>query len=195
MASSNPPPELVAANDAGVAIAIAAEQPDQPEIAAFFAASERYMAALYPAESNHFVDVAALSKPEVLFLVARRHGVAVGCGASVGRGDGTAEIKRMWVDPKVRSAGVGYTLLVRLIEAARAEGLASLQLETGVAQPEAIALYRRAGFVDRGPFGDYAADPLSLFMQLDLVVQKNLGDRGGGGYRVWLRQLTPWGLL
>jgi putative acetyltransferase len=40
-------------------ISIAVEAPDQAEIAAFFRASEAYMAALYPAESNHFVDVDA----------------------------------------------------------------------------------------------------------------------------------------
>ncbi len=158
-----------AAIDANVAITIVAEPPDQPEIAGFFAASEAYMAALYPAESNHFVDIAALSRPDVLFLVARRRGAAVGCGAILRRDDGTAEVKRMWVDPEVRRERVGHNLLVELVDAARADGIASLLLETGIAQPEALALYRRAGFVERGPFGDYAADPLSVFMQKDLT--------------------------
>jgi putative acetyltransferase len=38
-------------------------------------------------------------------------------------------------------------------------------LETGVLQPDAIALYRGQGFRDRGPFGSYAPDPLSVFME------------------------------
>ena len=149
-------------------IAIRAEPPDQPEIRAFFAASEAYMSALYPAESNHFTNFAALAQPQVLFLVARREGKAVGCGAIVRASDGHGEIKRMWVDPNVRRAQVGRRLLDALIAAARAAGVHTLRLETGISQPEAIALYRRAGFHDCGPFATYAPDPLSLFMALPL---------------------------
>ncbi len=158
-----------AAIDAAAAISIAAESPDQQEIAKFFAASEAYMSALYPAESNHFAEVSSLLQPNVLFLVARRRGAAVGCGAIVRGEDGSAEIKRMWVDPDVRREQVGRKLLAELIDAARADGVTLLQLETGVAQPAAEALYRRAGFVPRGPFGSYAADPLSVFMELKLA--------------------------
>lgn len=43
-----------------------------------------------------------------------------------------------------------------------------IRLETGVYQPEALALYGRAGYVERGPFGDYVADPLSVFMEKEL---------------------------
>ena len=142
------------------------ETPDQPEVAQFFAASEAYMGALYPAESNHFVDAAALKADNVTFLVARREGVAVGCGAIVRALDGTAEIKRMWVDPAVRGEQIGRRLLEALIAAAWASGVTTLQLETGILQPEAIGLYKRHGFVERGPFGDYAEDPLSIFMEL-----------------------------
>ena len=149
-------------------IEIAAESADQAEIAAFFAASEGYMAALYPAESNHFVDVATLMKPNVHFLVARRAGVPVGCGAVVRATDGAAEIKRMWVDPAHRGARIGQRLLAALVRAARLDGTTVLQLETGIAQSQAIALYRAAGFVECCPFGGYAADPLSLFMELRL---------------------------
>ena len=55
-------------------LVIASESPDQPEVRAFFAASEAYASALYPAESNHFVDVGALMQPNVVFLVARGAG-------------------------------------------------------------------------------------------------------------------------
>ena len=44
-------------------------------------------------------------------------------------------------------------------------GLQALMLETGIHQAPAIRLYERAGFVRREPFGDYQADPLSLFME------------------------------
>lgn len=35
-------------------------------------------------------------------------------------------------------------------------------------QPEAIALYERAGFVRCAPFGEYRDDPLSIFMEKQL---------------------------
>jgi putative acetyltransferase len=41
-------------------------------------------------------------------------------------------------------------------------------LETGIYQPEALGLYERAGYVRRDPFGDYAPDPMSVFMQKTL---------------------------
>ena len=47
------------------------ETPDQPEVHALLAASDAYMASLYPAESNHMVDVNTLLQPHVTFLVAR----------------------------------------------------------------------------------------------------------------------------
>ena len=40
-----------------------------------------------------------------------------------------------------------------------------MRLETGTKQPEAIALYRKFGYVERGPFGAYKPDPLSIFME------------------------------
>ena len=52
-------------------IEIAVENPDQAEVHALLAASDAYMASLYPAESNHMVDVSTLKQPHVTFLVAR----------------------------------------------------------------------------------------------------------------------------
>ena len=150
-------------------IDIRTEPADRPEIHAFFVASEAYMSVLYPAENNHFTDIAALARPEATFLIARLHGTAVGCGAIMRAKDGSGEIKRMWVDPNVRRAQVGRRLLDALIAAARADGLDILRLETGISQPEAIALYRCAGFAECGPFGTYAPDPLSVFMALPLI--------------------------
>lgn len=127
------------------------------------AALDAYLAALYPPESNHGPAVAALLAPSVRFLVARRAGVAVGCGAIL-LAEGYAEIKRMYVAPAARGLGIGRRMLAALASAAHAAGRPMLRLETGVAQPEALALYRRAGFVETPPFGDYAADPLSVFL-------------------------------
>jgi putative acetyltransferase len=144
-------------------VTIAAERPDGAEVVALIGALDAYLAALYPAESNHGLSVAALLAPSVRFLVARRAGVAIGCGAIVLE-SGYAELKRMYVAPEARGLGVGRRLLAALDAAAAAEGRPVLRLETGGAQPEALALYRSAGFVETPPFGAYAADPLSIFM-------------------------------
>ncbi len=152
---------LVAPSD----LTISREPPDQPEVRAFFAASEAYMGKLYPAESNHFVGVETLTAPHVVFLVARSGGTALGCGAIVKSTDASSEIKRMWIAPHARGLDLGRRLLDALLNEARTEGLSMVRLETGIAQPEALGLYRRAGFVEIGPFGTYQADPLSLFME------------------------------
>lgn len=146
-------------------LVIIEETPDQPEVVAFFAASEAYMGNLYPAESNHFAPVETLLQPNVRFFVARTGGRAVGCGSIVKASDGTAEIKRMWVDPAARGLKLGRRILDKLERAARSDSVTALRLETGIHQPEAIGLYRRAGFIEIPPFADYQPDPLSLFME------------------------------
>lgn len=148
---------------AGV-VSIAREDPRQSDVVALIEALDRYQAALYPPESNHFLDFAALAAADIRFFVARREGKVVGCGALRVVAGEYGELKRMYVAPEARGDGVGRRLLATLEAAARSEGLARLTLETGIAQPEALGLYRSAGFVEGTPFGEYRADPLSLFL-------------------------------
>jgi len=144
---------------------INAETPDQPEVRDMLARLDAYCAALYPAESNHLMDIALLLQGDVLFLVARDvDGGAVGCAALVNR-QAYGEVKRMFVDERRRGLGTGSKLLEHLVMFARMSGLSMLRLETGIHQPEAISLYERAGFERCAPFGDYREDPLSLFME------------------------------
>ncbi|KMN81731.1 GCN5 family acetyltransferase [Chromobacterium sp. LK11] len=140
------------------------ESPRQRDVLELIRQLDEYQAALYPAESNHLMDPAELERQQVCFIVARddKH-AAVGCAALVPHED-YGEIKRMFVATSQRGKGVAQALLARLEEEARAAGLSALKLETGVSQPEAIGLYRRAGFDPCPPFGDYRPDPLSLFM-------------------------------
>jgi len=149
-------------------IEIAVEDPDQPEVALLLQASDVYMASLYPAESNHMLDVASLRQPGVAFLVARVDGKALGCGAVVDSGEGWAEVKRMFVSPAARGLKLGRRLLDELEAIAIRRGARVLRLEMGGLQPEALGLYRSAGFVEIGPFGSYGPDPLSIFMEKTL---------------------------
>jgi putative acetyltransferase len=154
------------------------ESPDQPEVRDMLARLDAYCASLYPSESNHLMDIASLMRGDVLFLVARGvDGAAVGCAALVrrdadgesdGEGEGYGEIKRMFVDQAKRGLGTGRKLMEHIAMFAAMSGLRVLKLETGIHQPDAIALYERFGFVRCGPFGDYQPDPLSVFMEKQL---------------------------
>lgn len=146
-------------------MSIALESPDQPEVIALIAELDAYQESLYPPESRHPLDMAALTQPNVVFAVARdAAGCAAGCGAVV-LSPAFGEIKRMYVQPRHRGQGIAANLLARLEAEALAEGCTLLQLETGPLQPQALALYARSGYERRGPFGKYADDPLSVFME------------------------------
>jgi putative acetyltransferase len=150
-------------------IEIAVEDPDQPEVALLLQASDAYMASLYPAESNHMLAIASLRQPRVAFLVARVDGKALGCGAVVDSGEGWAEVKRMFVSPAARGLKLGRRLMDEIEAIAARRGARVLRLEMGACQPEAMGLYRSAGFVEIGPFGAYGPDPLSIFMEKTLT--------------------------
>ena len=144
---------------------ITLESPDQPDVIALITALDAYQDSLYPPESRHALDLSVLVQPHVLFAVARdAAGQAVGCAAIV-LGAEYGEIKRMFVSPRARGLGVARRLLDMLEAEAAAKGCQRVTLETGPYQPEALGLYEACGYERRGPFGGYADDPLSVFMQ------------------------------
>jgi len=145
-------------------IKIAPEDPRQPELRRLNAESDAYLRALYPAASNHLVEVDALAAPDAVFLVARHDGAALGSIAFRMIAPAHAEMKRMFVRPDSRGSGLGRRLLEALEEAGRRWRIDRISLETGIRQPAAIRLYRASGYRDCPPFGGYAPDPLSLFM-------------------------------
>ncbi len=96
--------------------------------------------------------------PGGLFLVARVDGALAGCGAFRRHGDEpsvVAEIKRMYVRPTHRGSGLAAAILAALETRASAAGYTRLILETGAAQPEAMAFYQRCGYTEIEPFGFY----------------------------------------
>jgi putative acetyltransferase len=146
-------------------VSIALESPDQSEVLLLIDELDAYQRPLYPAESHHGIDLRALAQPNVAFAVARdAAGRAVGCGAIVLEA-AFGELKRMYTSPSQRGQGIGRTLLDFLEAEAQRRGCTRFALETGYLQPEAISLYARAGYLRCGPFGDYADDPNSVFMQ------------------------------
>ena len=139
--------------------------PEELETALLLRRADEHSHSLYPPEGVHTLPVEALKGRNVYFVVARDAGAILGCGAIVLQEDGWAEIKRIFVDAAARRRGVGAAILGALEEFARTKRVRRLRLETGPRQPEAIGLYRRFNYFERGPFGTYREDPFSVFME------------------------------
>jgi GNAT superfamily N-acetyltransferase len=139
---------------------------DPPEVTTLIKALNAELEQRYPEEgANHFrLDPEDVAPGRGVFLVAYDADEAVGCGATRLIDAQTAEIKRMYVDPAYRGKGIAARLLEELERHARALGAKELVLETGERQPEAVALYSRAGFQKIPLFGEYVNSPLSVCM-------------------------------
>lgn len=144
-------------------ITIRREEAEGPEIEALLAEREAYLDALYPGRGRDRRKIEA-AHVETLFFTAWLDERLAGCGALVPR-DSYGELKRIFVRPQARRGGVGAQLIARLEAEALARGLPLVRLEVGARQPEARALYLRAGYGETGPFGTYRADPLSGFLE------------------------------
>jgi WS/DGAT/MGAT family acyltransferase len=114
------------------------------------------------------VDPAEFAPPRGTFLVARLAGQAIGCAGMRRRDDGSVEVKRMFVRVEHRRRGHARRMLAALEQWARDQGHRRVVLETGLAQPEAIALYRSAGYQPIDGFGHYKDSPLSRSFARDL---------------------------
>lgn len=147
-------------------VRLAPLDPGDADAQALMAQSEALMSALYPSESNHFEPADGLRPPHGSFYGVWRGERLVGCGG-VKHFDahGYGEIKRLFVLDSERGRGVARQLMARLETELIDRGVRLARLETGIHQPEALGLYRRLGYAERGPFGGYAPDPLSIFFE------------------------------
>ena len=128
------------------------------------------MYATSPPESVHALDVDALKASNICFFSAWQDGELAGCVAIKALDNQLAELKSMRTATAFRGKGVGQALLQFVIDHAKARGFSVLNLETGTQDyfAPARALYRKFGFNDCGPFGQYKPDPHSHFMTLTL---------------------------
>jgi GNAT superfamily N-acetyltransferase len=125
--------------------------------------------ARYGAEDPDAPHADELAPPRGTFLVAWLANQAVGCGGVRAHAeDGVGEIKRMYTVPAARRQGIAAAILDELEQRARGIGYRRLVLETGVRQPEAIALYESFGYVAVPPYGQYADHPTSRCFAKDL---------------------------
>lgn len=95
--------------------------------------------------------------------------IAIGCGALKHFDNATAEIKRMFVLPTHRGKGVASQILHSLEQWAVELGFNCCILETGKRMPEAIALYKKNGYISIENYGQYAGIENSICFKKTLT--------------------------
>jgi DNA-binding MarR family transcriptional regulator/GNAT superfamily N-acetyltransferase len=115
--------------------------------------NERFEIGFDPARSL-YSDTRVFARPSGAFVVARMRGRPIGCGAVKFKGKQPAEFKRMWIAKEARGLGLGKRLLAELENHARDAGAPAVRLESNRMLTEAIAMYRKAGYVEIAPFND-----------------------------------------
>lgn len=88
-------------------------------------------------------------------LVGYQNETAAGCGAIKPFDDKTVEVKRMYTAQSFRGQGIAIAILAALEAWAKELNYSYCILETGINQPEAIALYHKCGYERIENFGQY----------------------------------------
>jgi GNAT superfamily N-acetyltransferase len=135
---------------------------DDPVVQALTTEVQAEYSRLYGGDGDSSpIDPEDFAPPRGVFLLALLGAEAAGMGGwrHGGPEEGDAEIKRMYVREARRRTGVARIILAELERTAKEAGVRRLVLETGTAQPAAIAMYRASGFADVTRFGHYADSP------------------------------------
>lgn len=146
--------------------------PDHPRVGALLRHHAAESRAQTAPGSAHALDLDGLRTPDIQLVAAwDPNGELLGVGALRRLTPEHGELKSMHVAAAGRRRGVGRAILRHLVGLARDAGLSRLSLETGswLHFAPARALYASEGFAECPPFGDYAADPNSVFMTRSLL--------------------------
>jgi ribosomal protein S18 acetylase RimI-like enzyme len=90
--------------------------------------------------------------PFAAIVLALVDGIPAGCVMIRGLEGDACEMKRLFVRPAFRGLGLARAMVRKLARLAEARGYAHMNLETGVLQAEALALYRSLGFKPVAPY-------------------------------------------
>ena len=132
---------------------------DDPRLAPLVAALRAELDARYPEEITFSHPTV---KQAARYLLGEVDGEVAGCCAVQPLAGTQGELKRMYVAPAMRGRGIAGRLMAEAEALAVRSGLTWIRLETGVRQPEAIAVYERAGFTRVPNFPPYDAWGLSV---------------------------------
>jgi GNAT superfamily N-acetyltransferase len=139
---------------------------DHPDARLLIEGVQQEYVVRYGGRDDTPMDPGEFAPPRGAFFVGYREGRPVMMGAWRFRDDVSrlgsarpAEVKRMFVVPAARRRGLARVMLAHLEDSARVAGAEVMIMETGTAQPEAMALYRAAGYERVEPFGHYQDRP------------------------------------
>jgi putative acetyltransferase len=123
-----------------------------------------------PPESVYALDLASLRTSDVSVWTAWEGRDLCGVGALKQLSPSNGEIKSMRTDNRHLRKGVGQALLDHIIAVAQERGYRRISLETGSGTEfeAALSLYRKRGFTNGEPFGDYAPTDFNQFLHLEL---------------------------
>ena len=102
--------------------------------------------------------------PSGCLLLALDESIPAGCVALRDLGDGTCEMKRLYVPPAYRSRGAGRMLVAAVIHRAEQMGYRRMVLDTLPEMTAAISLYAEYGFVATAPYWSHPTDQ-AVFME------------------------------
>ena len=115
--------------------------------------------------------------PSGCLLLAMEGDIPAGCVALRDLGDGTCEMKRLYVAFSHRGRGVGRLLVGEVIRRGERLGYRRMVLDTMPEMAGALSLYREYGFVETTPYWAHPAER-AVFMERRLA---NWGSRIEGG--------------
>ncbi|WP_046212979.1 GNAT family N-acetyltransferase [Paenibacillus wulumuqiensis] len=148
-------------------ITISPVKSDQADLHMLIRELDTYLLECYPSESVYGLQ----PDDSATFMIAyTAEGQPVGCGAIRALDQQSTELKRFYVRPSHRRQGIAGELLQALEKQAKQEHFRAIRLETGAAQPEAIAFYQRHGYGQIERFGIYVDDESSLCYEKKLLL-------------------------
>jgi pimeloyl-ACP methyl ester carboxylesterase/GNAT superfamily N-acetyltransferase len=147
----------------GLGVQTSEEPFDSPTSARLVADYVAEIKAMYPEWGPDVpprMNARDVEPPDGRWLIAYRDGHAVGCAGLKRLDERTAEIKRIYVAPEARGAGVARALIGGLEAAARDAGYDAIRLDTGAKQEASVALFRSSGYA---PIADYNGNPVASY--------------------------------
>lgn len=131
--------------------------------------------AVFDAESIIIHDMQTIEiflPPKGILLLAYADDAPAGCACTRTIGEGTAELKRMYVRPIYRGKGIGTKLVQESIKQMKEKKYSTMRLDSAGFMSDAHRIYHSLGFKEIPP---YAGSEISeeyrkhwVFMQLDL---------------------------
>ena len=142
---------------------------EHPDVASLELAAQQFYIQIYGSPDVTPFMTVDFSTPHGAFFVGYLDDAPVAMGGWRFRTPGVprvaqrpAEIRRMFVQQRVRGRGFARIVLAALEAGAAAAGADWMLLETGSPQVAAVNLYRSSGYIDVERFGYYADSELAL---------------------------------